>query len=210
MGNTKNKGEKGAGFHSQRHITSDAVKSKKPAAMRRPSTHPELLDRTKPSIERTPWLNLEIPPHLTKKLSPPESASFKTSASKLLVNVTVAQSIGPLRVLISTEATVMDVIKAALALYAKEGRKPPLDTDPLSFGLHYSQFSIDCLNPKDKIKDLGSRNFFMCPLSIAVSAESHLSSHEKSNVTCGSEMQKYFITREPWCRLLMDCFLSLP
>lgn len=142
MGNPKNKGEKGGGMHSHRHTISDA-KSKKPTAMRRPSTHPELLDRTKPAMERTPWLNLETPPYLTKKLSPPESASCKTSA-KLLVNVTVARSIGPLRVLISTEATVLDVVRAALVLYAKEGRKPILCSDPLSFGLHYSQFSIDC------------------------------------------------------------------
>ncbi|GLJ46412.1 hypothetical protein SUGI_0978160 [Cryptomeria japonica] len=202
MGNPKNKGEKWGGIH--RHNISDA-KSKKATAMRRPSTHPELLDRAKPAMERTPWLNLEMPPHLTKMLSAPESSSIKTSA-KLLVNVTVAQSIGPLRLLISTEATVLDVIKAALALYAKEGRKPILGSDPLSFGLHYSQFSIDCLNPNDKIKDLGSRNFFMCPN--AISSESNVIS-QASNVTCGSEMQKIFRARDPWWRL-MDCFLSLP
>lgn len=66
------------------------------------------------------------------------------SANKLLVNVTVAQSSGPLRLLLSSDAAVEDVIKATLLLYAKEGRKPLLSNAPTSFGLHYSQFSIDC------------------------------------------------------------------
>ncbi|KAH9328240.1 hypothetical protein KI387_000348, partial [Taxus chinensis] len=126
-------------------------KSKEGISMRRPKTHPELLNRDKPAFERTPWLNLEMPPVLRK------------SGAKLLVNVTVLQSIGALRVLMPTDGTVVDVITATLALYAKEGRRPILSTDPLSFGLHYSQFTIDCLNPNDKMKDLGSRNFFLCP-----------------------------------------------
>ncbi|KAH9328239.1 hypothetical protein KI387_000347, partial [Taxus chinensis] len=119
--------------------------------LRRPKTHPELLNRDKPPLERTPWQNLETPPVLSRKVPPGECIIN----AKLLVNVTVARSIGPLRLLLSNDATVVDVIKAAVALYAKEGRKANLSTDPLSFGLHYSQFSIDCLNPNDKIKELG-------------------------------------------------------
>jgi len=62
----------------------------------------------------------------------------------VVLHVTVAQSSGPLRLLLSKDATVEEVIKETLALYAKEGRKPLLSNDPTSFGLHYSQFSIDC------------------------------------------------------------------
>ena len=40
--------------------------------------------------------------------------------NKLLVNVTVAQRIGPLPTLLSKDAIVEDVIKSTLALYAKE------------------------------------------------------------------------------------------
>ncbi|KAH9328243.1 hypothetical protein KI387_000351, partial [Taxus chinensis] len=120
-------------------------KPKKAILMRRPNTHPELLNREKPAFERTPWLNLEAPPHLSKIAPPVESAKGKSSA-KLLVNVTVAQSIGPLRVLLSNDATLVDAIKAALAVYAKEGRRPTLSSDPLSFGMHYSQFSIECVD----------------------------------------------------------------
>lgn len=103
--------------------------------MTRSNTHPQILSRVK-----TPWLNLETPTFFSRKVSPGESKSHE----KLLVNVTVWQSIGALRVLISTHATVLDVIKVAVELYAKEGRRPFLNSDPLSFDLHFSQFTIDC------------------------------------------------------------------
>lgn len=176
-------------------------KSKKPAAMRRPNTHPELLRRDKPPFERTPWLNLEAPqpnPPLLSKIAPPVEPGNSKSAAKLLVNVTVARSIGPLRLLLPTDATVLDVVKGALAQYAKEGRRPILSTDLLSFGLHYSQFTIDCLNPNDKMKDLGCRNFFLCPKK------------ESGVVSCGTEMGKFAAQgKEPWY-YIMNRFLALP
>ncbi|KAH9328244.1 hypothetical protein KI387_000352 [Taxus chinensis] len=173
-------------------------KSKKAIPLRRPKTHPELLNREKPAFERTPWLNLEVPPHLSK-IAPAVDSAKSRSSGKLLVNVTVAQSIGPLRVLLPNDATVVDAIKAALAVYAKEGRRPILSSDPLSFGLHYSQFSIECLNPNDKMIDLGCRNFFLFPKK----------ENLKRDVSCGTEMEQTWSVREPWYKL-MDCFLALP
>ena len=98
--------------------------------MRRPNTNPELLNRDQ-------WR------HTTTLVNNPDQDQA-LSINKMLVNVTVAQSSGPLRLLLSKDATVEEVIKETLALYAKEGRKPLLTNDPTSFGLHYSQFSIDC------------------------------------------------------------------
>ena len=98
--------------------------------MRRPNTNPELLNRDQ-------WR------HTTTLVNNPDQDQA-LSINKMLVNVTVAQSSGPLRLLLSKDATVEEVIKETPALYAKEGRKPLLTNDPTSFGLHYSQFSIDC------------------------------------------------------------------
>ncbi|XP_057827221.1 uncharacterized protein At4g22758 [Cryptomeria japonica] len=158
--------------------------------MTRSNTHPQILSRV-----RTPWLNLEMPTFFSRKVSPGESKSHE----KLLVNVTVWQSIGALRVLISTHATVLDVIKVAVELYAKEGRRPFLNSDPLSFDLHFSQFTIDCLNLNDNVKDLGSRNFFLCP-------------KKKTSIgdfSCRTEMVKSSTTLESWKKLI-DCFVLLP
>ncbi|GLJ46410.1 hypothetical protein SUGI_0978060 [Cryptomeria japonica] len=139
----------------------DKQLSKKPIPMRKLTSQPELLTRDK-SKKPIPMRNLEAPPFYHRIAAPVEAGNKKVSA-KMLVKVTIAESIGPLRVLLCEDATVVEVIKAALAMYMKEGRRPILTSDPLSFGLHYSQFTIDCLTPELKMKDLGSRNFFLCP-----------------------------------------------
>eukprot|EP01018_Ginkgo_biloba_P018205 Gb_23758 [translate_table: standard] len=188
--------------HGEGEKGSEASKLKR---MRRPKTHPELLHRgEKPVSERS--LVSETRPHGSmKKLQ--ETLAF--NSSKLLVNVTVLQSIGALRVLLPEDTTVHDVIKAALVLYAKEGRRPLLSTDPTSFGLHYSQFCMDSLNPKDRIRDLGSRNFFLCPKTTANSRITSLQSAEAPVSSCGKEMDKISRISYSWCRV-MDCFLLLP
>ncbi|ONK57401.1 uncharacterized protein A4U43_C09F140 [Asparagus officinalis] len=67
-------------------------------------------------------------------------------------------------VMASTDWTVHQLIAAAIKQYLKEGRRPLLPTtDPSAFGLHYSQFSFECLDPNGKLIGLGSRNFFLCP-----------------------------------------------
>ncbi|KAL5728024.1 hypothetical protein ACHQM5_001152 [Ranunculus cassubicifolius] len=83
--------------------------------------------------------------------------------TKLLVKVTVQQSLGPIQVVTSSENTVEDLIKLVLEIYVKEKRRPLLNkTDPRCFELHYSQFCLDSLSRKEKLVNLGSRNYFLC------------------------------------------------
>lgn len=178
--------------------SSSKLKKNTTTTMRRPKTHPELLNRDDH--------NMKI------KMNHPVDQGL--SVNKLLVNVTVAQSIGPLRLLLSKDATVEDVIKATFVLYAKEGRKPHLSNDHASFGLHYSQFSIDCLNPADKIKDLGSRNFFLFPkateketCNLSFKGGEIAANSSSSSYSCGREIQGISRLREPWYNKLLDCLL---
>ncbi|XP_077234406.1 uncharacterized protein At4g22758-like [Tasmannia lanceolata] len=96
--------------------------------------------------------------------NPISSENGSKRLTKLLLNVTIQRSLGPVHVVMSPENTVADLIKASVEIYGKEGRRPLLtDTDPQGFELHYSQFSLESLNPKEKLINLGSRNFFLCP-----------------------------------------------
>nr|CAB3486963.1 unnamed protein product [Digitaria exilis] len=79
---------------------------------------------------------------------PPRDGGGETTGrrtpSKVLVSVTVQSSMWPLHVMASADWTVADLVAAAVALYVKEGRRPPLPSaDPAAFGLHYSQFSLE-------------------------------------------------------------------
>ncbi|XVF13278.1 hypothetical protein REPUB_Repub08aG0194900 [Reevesia pubescens] len=93
--------------------------------------------------------------------------------TKLLLNVNIGSSLGPVHVVISSENTVNDLIKAAIEIYVKQKRRPLLEeTDPTFYQLHYSQFSLESLKPGEKLINLGSRNFFLClkPSSSSVSS----------------------------------------
>ncbi|XP_072967237.1 uncharacterized protein At4g22758-like [Typha angustifolia] len=88
--------------------------------------------------------------------------------TRVLVNVTVERSLGPVHVVVAPESTVSEVVKAAAMAYVKEGRRPLLPTtDPKGFELHYSQYSLESLNPEEKLINLGSRNFFLCLRRVA-------------------------------------------
>ncbi|KAL6650663.1 hypothetical protein ACP70R_009588 [Stipagrostis hirtigluma subsp. patula] len=92
----------------------------------------------------------------------------RRTPSKVLVSVTVQRSMWPLHVMASAEWSVADLVAAAVALYVKEGRRPALPAaDPAAFSLHYSQFSLEGLDPNEKVMELGSRSFFLCPKSSA-------------------------------------------
>ncbi|KAL2321627.1 hypothetical protein Fmac_026006 [Flemingia macrophylla] len=83
--------------------------------------------------------------------------------SKLLLNVTVENCAGAVQVVMSAEDTVADLIKAALAFYQKEKRRPFLKTtDANCYDLHYSSFTLESLKADDELLNLGSRNFFLC------------------------------------------------
>lgn len=63
--------------------------------------------------------------------------------SKLLLNVTIDNSLGAIQVFMSHEDTVVDLIKATLVIYNKEKRRPLLkDTDPKCYDLHYSPYTL--------------------------------------------------------------------
>lgn len=64
--------------------------------------------------------------------------------TKLLVNVNIRDSLGPVNLVMSPENTVGELIRTAIEIYVKEKRRPLLSsTDPLCYELHYSQFSME-------------------------------------------------------------------
>ncbi|XP_057443733.1 uncharacterized protein LOC130735877 [Lotus japonicus] len=89
--------------------------------------------------------------------------------TKVLVNVTVENSLGAIQVLMSPENTAADLIKAALEVYDREKRRPLLkESDPNRYDLHYSPYTLQGLKQCEKLKNLGSRNFFLCSKCLAV------------------------------------------
>ncbi|PIN02846.1 hypothetical protein CDL12_10145 [Handroanthus impetiginosus] len=84
--------------------------------------------------------------------------------AKVLVKVNIQNSLGPVQVVTPPETTVGELMKAAIGIYVKEKRRPLLSSsDPQCYELHYSQFSLESLQPEEKLMNLGSRNFFLCP-----------------------------------------------
>ncbi|KAA8521930.1 hypothetical protein F0562_012756 [Nyssa sinensis] len=98
-----------------------------------------------------------------RKLTPPPEAAASRKLTKLLLNVNIQRSLGPVQVVMSPENTVRELIKAAIEIYVKDKRRPLLpETDARSYALHYSQFSLESLKTEEKLINLGSRNFFLC------------------------------------------------
>lgn len=88
-----------------------------------------------------------VPDLISGRITSPTADTLRPKLTKLLVNVTIQRSLGPVQVLISPESTVGDLISDALRQYSKEGRRPVLSSyDPSDFGLHYSQFSLQSNN----------------------------------------------------------------
>ncbi|XP_059444011.1 uncharacterized protein At4g22758-like [Corylus avellana] len=111
-------------------------------------------------IVRRPGGIIKVPGRL---ISAPVSCGSPSRLTRLLLNVTIERSLGPVQVVISPEKTTGDLIKAALDIYSREKRRPLLpESDPHRFELHYSQFSLESLKREEKLINLGSRNFFMC------------------------------------------------
>ncbi|KAJ8568442.1 hypothetical protein K7X08_027975 [Anisodus acutangulus] len=132
--------EKSMSFHGQSSESSTAE------LLRRPRTVPDLLSAGRISAGSSP------------------EVKDKLKLTKLLLNIAIQRSIGPVQVLISLDSTVQDLIAAALRQYSKEGRRPVLTSgNPADYELHYSQFSLESLNREEKLIGLGSRNFFLCP-----------------------------------------------
>ncbi|KAG2240464.1 hypothetical protein Bca52824_090782 [Brassica carinata] len=104
-------------------------------------------------------------PSLLGSSSP--SSSFPTSqegdkreARKVVINVVVEGSPGPVRTMVRLSCNVEETIKLVLEKYCKEGRTPKLDQDA-AFELHQSHFSIQCLDKRETIGEIGSRSFYL-------------------------------------------------
>uniref|UniRef100_A0A2N9EW97 DUF7054 domain-containing protein n=1 Tax=Fagus sylvatica TaxID=28930 RepID=A0A2N9EW97_FAGSY len=81
-----------------------------------------------------------------RRIAPAKETSGypSTRPTKLLLNVTIERSLGPVQVVMSLENKVRDLTKTALEIYEREKRRPLLpETDPHRFELHYSQFSLE-------------------------------------------------------------------
>ncbi|XP_028776865.1 uncharacterized protein At4g22758-like [Neltuma alba] len=133
-------GDKSSSFHGHSEATA-AMSSQ----LRRPKTVPDLI-----SHRRLPG-------------SPPD-AGLPRQPPKLLLHVTFLGSLGPVKVVMTPDSKVGDLVAASVRQYLKEGRRPILpSTDPSAFDLHYSQFSLESVDREEKVMELGSRNFLLCP-----------------------------------------------
>ncbi|KAL0730684.1 hypothetical protein Bca4012_026778 [Brassica carinata] len=92
--------------------------------------------------------------------SPFNQQVYKREAEKVVINVSVEGSPGPIRILVKLSCSVEETIKMVVDKYRKEGRTPKLDKD-LAFELHQSHFSIQCLEKTEIIGRIGSRSFYM-------------------------------------------------
>ncbi|KAL9438700.1 hypothetical protein AB3S75_024385 [Citrus x aurantiifolia] len=93
--------------------------------------------------------------------SGPEMQGYKKDA-KVVVNVTVEGSPGPIRTMVKLGSSVDDTIKTVVDKYNEEGRTPKLQKHPASsFELHHSHFSLQSLDKSELIGDAGSRSFYL-------------------------------------------------
>lgn len=82
--------------------------------------------------------------------------------AKVVVNVTVEGSPGPIRTMVQLGSSVEDTIQLVIDEYRKEGRSPQLHNDAAAaFEMHHSHFCLQSLNKSDAIGDVGSRSFYL-------------------------------------------------
>ncbi|URE47275.1 hypothetical protein MUK42_14646 [Musa troglodytarum] len=188
VGVRKHPPERSASFHGR----TAAAFPQQQRQIRRPKTQPNLLPRGARSGGAAAAAGTS-----------PDGVERKVP-TKVLVNVTVQRSLGPVQVMASTDWSVGDLVAAALRLYVKEGRRPPLPTaEPSAFGFHYSQFSLESLDPKEKLVDLGSRNFFLC---LNPQTEAAASASSSSSGSCSKQAEKASKIGISWLSF-MDCLL---
>ncbi|BAU00486.1 hypothetical protein VIGAN_10208700 [Vigna angularis var. angularis] len=82
--------------------------------------------------------------------------------AKVVVNVTVEGSPGPVRTMVKLGSSVDDTIKLVVDKYREEGRSPNINPSMTSsFELHHSHFSLQSLDKSEVIADVGSRSFYL-------------------------------------------------
>lgn len=173
--------------------------------MRRPKTQPDLLAGRRTGMTASGGASPEA-----KRLGKGDDKIFEAERrmpAKVLVNVTVQRSLGPVQVMASTEWAVGDLVAAVARQYVKEGRRPLLPTtEPSALGLHYSQFSLESLDPKGKLSGLGSRNFVLCPKPVPTNSDAATTSSSSTSgvSSCAKEAQKASKMKIsiPWLRFM--------
>ncbi|KAL3647260.1 hypothetical protein CASFOL_008228 [Castilleja foliolosa] len=94
--------------------------------------------------------------------SPSQRSPVYNKDAKVVVNVTVEGSPGPIRAMVKLGSNVEDTIKLVINKYKEEGRTPRLDKDAATtFELHHSCFTLDSLSKSDLIGEVGSRSFYL-------------------------------------------------
>ncbi|XP_060179992.1 uncharacterized protein At4g22758-like [Lycium barbarum] len=92
----------------------------------------------------------------------PQSTQGYNKDAKVVVNVTVEGTPGPIRTMVKLGSSVEETIRLVINKYREEGRRPHLDeTDSSSFKLYTSHFSLESLSNSDMIGDVGSRSFHL-------------------------------------------------
>ncbi|XP_056160516.1 uncharacterized protein LOC130135407, partial [Syzygium oleosum] len=121
-----------------------------------PEGHADLV-RRRGGLISVPW-RLALPPWLPS--AAPEAAAG--GPARLLLNVTVERSLGPVQVVMAAENSVGDLVRASVEAYGKEKRRPLLRaSDPRCFELHYSPFSLECeFSPHQLFSFLKSTKIF--------------------------------------------------
>ncbi|XWS61899.1 hypothetical protein CRYUN_Cryun07bG0164100 [Craigia yunnanensis] len=80
--------------------------------------------------------------------------------AKVVINVSVEGSPGPVRTMVKLGSSVKETIKLVVDKYAEERRTPKLDCNS-GLELHHSYFSLQSLDKSQLIGDAGSRSFYL-------------------------------------------------
>ncbi|XP_030538175.1 uncharacterized protein At4g22758-like [Rhodamnia argentea] len=100
-------------------------------------------------------------PSLMGSYSPGRLEGYNKEA-KVVVNVTVEGSAGPIRMMVKLGSSVDDAIKLVMNKYKEEGRMPKMDRGhSTGFELHRSYFSLQSLDKSELLGDVGSRSFYL-------------------------------------------------
>ncbi|KAF5762276.1 hypothetical protein HanRHA438_Chr16g0785561 [Helianthus annuus] len=91
-----------------------------------------------------------------------KNQASKGSGNRILINVTVVGSAGPIRFVVNEGEVVADVIDTALKLYAREGRLPVLGSNYNEFVLYCPVAGTEALKTWETIGSVGVRNFMLC------------------------------------------------
>ncbi|KAL7111470.1 hypothetical protein ACP275_05G089700 [Erythranthe tilingii] len=94
--------------------------------------------------------------------SPGNHSEGYNKDAKVVINVTVEGSPGPIRTMVKLGSNVEDMINLVVKKYNEEGRTPFLNNNTAStFQLHHSYFSLESFRKSDLIGEIGSRSFYL-------------------------------------------------